>query len=252
MTTPLDPRACAWLRRVARSPHRDALVLRGSVVTRHFCPERPTQDVDHLWIGPAAWDASGARAIVEDVLREPDAHAFGTPSFEIIWGETPFPGLRVAIDGLQIDVGWGDPLVAPPRELVVPDVGAPLAAVTAEVLYGWKVHGLFEFGHGQWRPKDLWDLWLLGRAAAGDDELLRRAIRVSFESRGTSFALTDRFRTPAWGASPSSLRRWKSFARKGTSGASVPALADVIRDVRARLVPLLPEADGLSTPASRS
>lgn len=241
--TALDPRACAWLRRVARSRHRDVLVLRGSIVTRHWCPERPAQDVDHLWLGQRAFDEGAARALVLDVLAEPDAHAFGAPSFEVIWGETPFPGLRVTVDGLQIDLGWGDPLAAPPHELLLPEVGAPLVAVTAEVLYGWKVHGLFEHGHGQWRPKDLWDLWLLGRLRGLDDEVLRRAIRLSFDSRGTSFDRTERFRTnPAWGASLGSRKRWKWLARKGAAGVALPELAAVIGAVRTRLVPLLPAA----------
>jgi hypothetical protein len=40
-----------WLRRVARSPHKDRLVLRGSLLTSAWCPGRPAADVDHLVLG---------------------------------------------------------------------------------------------------------------------------------------------------------------------------------------------------------
>ncbi len=189
-----------------------------------------------------------ARAVALAVLAVPDAHPLGTPTFETIWAETPFPGLRIGVDGLQIDLGWGDPLARPPIALEVE--GASLSAVVPEVLYGWKVHGLFEFGHGQWRPKDLFDLWLLDRSVKLDAAALVDATRVAFTSRGTSFALCDRFRTSAeWGRSRGSARRWAWFARKAPSTAPLPPYTEVVAAVRARLVPLLDRVAPIGPPS---
>jgi hypothetical protein len=81
---PIDPLAIAWLRRVARSAHRDELVLRGSIVTGQLCPDRGAVDVDHVWLSPA-FDAEAARALVRSIVSEDDPTALGEPSFEIIW-----------------------------------------------------------------------------------------------------------------------------------------------------------------------
>lgn len=230
--------ALAWLRRVARSPAADALVLRGSIVTGVHCPERVAVDVDHLWLVDR-FDADAARALVRSILAVPDPTPLGEPTFAIIWGDTPFPGLRATVGELQIDLGWGDPLAAPPVPLTLPGVDAPLAAVTPEVLFGWKTHGLFEFGHGNWLPKDLWDLWLLDRHVALDHAIATEAVRLAFSSRGTSLALADRFLfTTEWGASRGSRQRWRSFSRKKLGTAPLPELADAITAVRARLLPI--------------
>ncbi len=235
---PVDPLALAWLRRVARSPHRDELVLRGSIVTGQLCPDRGAVDVDHLW-RVDAFDAEAARALVRSIAGEDDDVALGEAAFEIIWAETPFPGLRVRFDGLQIDIGWGDPLVEPPLALAIEGVPTPLLAVRAEILFAWKIHGLFEFGHGNWHPKDLFDLYLFDRHVTLDAALLARAPATAFSSRGTSLALADRFLfTTEWGTSRGSRQRWTSFGRKRRGTLPLPPLADVISAVRARLVPI--------------
>jgi hypothetical protein len=37
-------------------------------------------------------------------------------------------------------------------------------------MLAWKVHGLVEFGRGQWRAKDLVDAWLLATRLTHDED----------------------------------------------------------------------------------
>lgn len=68
---------------------------------------------------------------------------------------------RVTNDArFQIDLAVGDPMCVPPRRIAVAGVGDVLACAP-ETLFGWKLHGLCEFGPGRWRAKDLFDLDLL-------------------------------------------------------------------------------------------
>jgi hypothetical protein len=205
-----------WLRRVARSPHRERLVLRGSVLTSAWCPGRRAADVDHLVLGGFVHDQ--ARALVDELLAAPDAAVTfdaATTEHAVIWAETPSPGLRTKVIGrdasgtttlLQIDLGQGDELVHAPVPVSI-DGGPEVLGVTPETMFGWKTDGLFEFGHGSWRAKDLYDLWLIDRHVALAEEAVILAVRAAFAHQGTELSAADRFLfDTSWGASRGSRR----------------------------------------------
>jgi hypothetical protein len=241
--TVLDEVMRGWLRRVAGSPYRDRLVLRGSLLMQAWGAPRVPADVDHLLLGP--YDEAEARRIVDATLARPDdGVAFGAATHDAIWADTPFPGLRSKATGragggealLQVDIGHGDPLAAPPVPIVVQGV-PPLLGVRAETMLAWKAHGLFEFGHGSWRAKDLYDLWFLAEHVPIDDDLASASLRLAFDSRSTSLAAADRFLfTAVWGASRGSRRRWEAFGRR--AALDLPDVLAAIARVRERLLPL--------------
>ncbi|MBX3228272.1 MAG: nucleotidyl transferase AbiEii/AbiGii toxin family protein [Labilithrix sp.] len=246
--TVTPPLAAAWLRRVARSPHADRLVLRGSLLTAQWVPERPAADVDHVLV-PEGTPAD-ARAIVDEVLAEPDDEALPPPVHEVIWAETPWPGHRTKLGDLQIDVGSGDPLAMPATRIRV--AGADVVAVRPEQMFGWKVHGLVELGHGKWKPKDLYDLLLLDRHCPLDDDTLTRAIALAFTSRNYDLALLDRLLyTNEWGRSRGSRRKWLTFQDRWRGPISPPDFETVVTHVRTRLRPLAERAKALCSTRSR-
>jgi hypothetical protein len=217
----------AWLRRAVDVPW----VLRGSIVTAVLCPgARAPNDVDYLAPGDAStFDPAALERTVRaltDVERS-----------EVIWGETLTPGLRVFVAGFQIDIAVGDPMCVPPRRLAIAGVGDVLACAP-ETLFGWKTHGLAEFGRGKWRAKDLYDLDLLWRHVALDRAATRAAIALAFSSRALPLSALDDFRTrPTWGQSFGGNRKWRALRK------AHPQIADdqtVTRDrVRAALDELL-------------
>lgn len=229
--------AHAWLRRVARSRHADRLILRGSLLTSQWVPERPAADVDHVLV-PEGTPAD-ARAIVDEVLALPDHVPLPAPTHEVIWAETPWPGHRTKLGDLQIDVGSGDPLAMPAVPITI--AGITLVAVRPEQMFGWKVHGIVELGHGRWKPKDLLDLWLLDRLTL-ETQALVDAIALAFSSRAYDLALLDRFLySGEWGRSRGSRRKYETF-QKRIAPVPTPDFDVLLRHLRARLTPLVEAA----------
>lgn len=220
---PIDPRRelmHGWLRRLARSPARDRFVLRGSLLTAQWWPERRVDDLDFLDL--VAWDEPALRDLTDQLARAPDPHtAFTDCEHSLIWADSPLPGLRLALAGttpagpatLQIDISPGDPLAAPAEPIEIG--GTRVLAVRPEIMLAWKTHGLFELGpRGKWRPKDLLDLVELSARAPIDQALLVRAVDLAFTSRNTPPGhLRDMVHDLTWGASRGSARKWRRFLR---------------------------------------
>jgi hypothetical protein len=217
-------------------------VLRGSLVLGALCPgARAAQDVDYLAPGP--FDASVAAKEIAAIAALPDPSGATRIALErtaVIFGDSAFPGLRAFFTGestagedvFQVDLGFGDPLSEPGRPIAIAEVG-PTLACTAETLIGWKMHGLVEFGRGRWRPKDLYDAWLLTTRLALDEDASAKALSLAFTSRNCPLATLDDFLTrDSWGLSISTQRRWRKFVRD-TPG--VPSFAEARETVRAWL-----------------
>lgn len=226
-TDPARRRAllAGWLRRAAGEPEVARWVLRGSLVTAALCRDaRPPVDVDYLLAATAdGFDPDAIAARVHAVVARPDPETTLTVTgTEVIFAETRSPGVRVHLggasrhgaDAFQLDLAVGDPMAVPARPVVVAEVGVVLACA-AETLFGWKVHGLVEYGRGVWRAKDLYDADLLWRQAALAPDAACAALRLAFSSRDLALAALDDLRTrPTWGTSRSGARRWRKLARE--------------------------------------
>lgn len=202
----------AFLRRFSASELAARAVVRGSQLTAQWVPGRTANDVDFLMLD-STWTTSSLDAALREVLGTLHARS------EVIWAETESPGirLRVGFTGdahpLQIDFGWGDPLAAPPRPVTVE--GVPLLGVAPEVMFGWKVHGLVEFGRGRWLAKTLADIVLINRHVKLDPALTRAAIELAFSSRRLPIsALDELFDDPSWGQSRGSRNKWKTLKKR--------------------------------------
>jgi Nucleotidyl transferase AbiEii toxin, Type IV TA system len=212
-----------WLRRARGGP---PWVARGSIVTAALCPgARPPADVDYLVPGDgASFDAAALEREVRAIAAVPDEIPLEIERAEVIWAETATPGLRAharagtrtgtgtAGARFQIDLAVGDPMCVPPRVITVDGVGEVLACAP-ETLFGWKLHGLCEFGPGRWRAKDLFDLDLLWRHAGLEPAATRAAVELAFGSRALPLAALDDFRTrDSWGRSRGGVRKWRALA----------------------------------------
>ena len=218
------------LRRWARSTQSAAFVLRGGVLTQHYvgAERRPTRDLDFLGLFPR--DPSDTHDRREEILRgeEPDGVILrlDTLAGEVIWRETAFPGLRYRLDAevsgealpLQIDVGFGDPLVPPAVRIVIPPRGP---AAPPELLVAWKLVGLLELGAKRWQAKDLYDLHLLTAHCQLDPAALTEGIRVALETHGNSPAeLRALLDDPAWWGSAAARAKWEKF--RGAVACDIP------------------------------
>jgi hypothetical protein len=236
------------LRRVARLPAAEGFVLRGGLLTRALVGAklRSTRDLDFVGDFPFDVDEVAHRfaPVVTDAVD--DGIRFDPNRFTArgIWMNTSFPGVRLDLwadpgttaQAVSVDIGFGDPLVPAAVWLdyptLLPEAPVRLRVCRPETLLAWKMHGLAEMGTG-WRPKDLADLWLIGNHVPLESAALPPAIEAAFVSRGCrtedAVGLFDR---PHW-ATKTARVRWD--ACKG----SLPALAEVVANVRRQLAPAL-------------
>jgi len=242
----------AVLHRLARSSEVSTLILRGGLMMRRWSGTvpRPVEDLDFLAAFPFDRHASVER--MERLLRDDagDGFTFGALRSEVIWEETEFPGVRIHVETrlpgvesafeLRIDLGFGDPMDPPPSWIDYESSDAAPARVLAcrpETLLAWKVHGLFERGKGRFRPKDLFDTYLLTRHAPLEAELLPHALRLAFATRGDSLDVMERLISGEFGRSPWSLEKWARYRASEPEGRP-EQLADVVTAVAQSLRPI--------------
>ena len=243
----------ALLRRVSYSAYADVFVLRGGMLTRIWVPDgmRVPQDVDFVGLYP--FDVEKSQQCLHAALANPDMDdgvAFDLDSLQAkaIWEETEFPGVRLTVGAIagehdyhvQIDIGFGDPLVPPAQWLYYPSLleGLPvkLQACRPETLVGWKLHGLVEFGAKRWRAKDLYDLMLLTNYTVLDASSLLDAIDVAFSSRETPLEeVLAMLSSPASWNNSRNRSKWKKF-RSSNPLPSIPDdLSECVTVVSERL-----------------
>ncbi len=231
----------AVLELLADASCRDSYYLRGSLLTRLWvgADRRLAQDIDLL----ATYDSDPERTQSELTAALSKTPAFDPqPRFEKTWEESDFPGLRMTLttsgrqEAVQIDVGYGDPVVAEHPEIQLGG-GRQLRAVAPEVMFGWKLHGLYE-SDGWWRAKDLADLWLMQAHVSLSSETLRRAISEAFSSRRTPLWKLRRLLACEMGRSSGSRRKWRALLRTGAVREVPAKLATVIEDLAAFLGPI--------------
>lgn len=158
--------------------------------------------------------------------------------------DTPFPGVRLQLEAslgdysttLQIDVGFGDPIVPSAQWITYPTLitAEPIKvlAVRPETMAGWKLHGLVERGTTQWRPKDLYDLMLFAMVIPLDETLLPDAIAIAFSSRDTNPQdLQQWLDNPAWWQLGKNRRRWRWYLRKAPTQLTPEDYSSVVATV---------------------
>lgn len=203
----------AFLRRLGASSLAPVAVLRGSALTAAWVPGRVAKDLDFVLDGEWTVDAltDAARALI--ALPDPVAV---TAVYEPIWQETPWPGLRLTLNGaLQIDLAFAEPVGFPPEPVVYR--GFRLRAVGPEMMLAWKIHSLVERGpRGRWHAKTLADLVLIDRHVKVDPARVKTCVDVAFGARKMvpAQALDGFLNDPTWGLSRGSRNKWKSYGKK--------------------------------------
>ena len=174
-----------FLARLAASPQREHVVLKGGALLAAFDLRRPTRDID-LQAHDLANDAQTVLALVRSVATLPgdDGLVFdaAAASASIIRDDDEYAGVRVSLVAhlatveihLHIDVNVGDPIVPEPQVIELPRVlgepvvlrGYPIVMVHAE-----KIITAVSRGTANTRWRDFGDVYsLAGRHdVAGDD-----------------------------------------------------------------------------------
>ena len=188
-----------FLYRLAQTPHRTDLLLKGALLLRAWgIPSaRPTMDIDMT--SPRDIPVSSLLSIVRDCIAVPvnDGLVFHLDSIrtEPIEKGTDFQGTRILFRGnlgnarvfLQIDVGQQDAVSPDPIWIELPallDFPPPkLLAYTPYNTIGEKFHGMVTLGEANSRMKDYFDICVLARNLTFHGDVLLATILATFKKR---------------------------------------------------------------------
>ena len=237
------------LYRLAVSSHGPRFVLKGAALFTLWTgrAHRATRDLDLLGFGDGS--EAALRRVFEEVLRAEvpdDGVVFAVDSLEVgpIREDQAYGGVRLALVAniltakvhLQIDVGFGDAITPSPKLVDFPallDFPAPrLRVYPRETVIAEKVEAMVQLGMANSRMKDFFDVVVLSQAFDFEGDLLVRAIRATFERRGTTLpeglpiALT-----PSFADDVIKRTQWSAFLRKANATVGVGDLAAVVVSV---------------------
>lgn len=220
-----------FLYRLGHSPYRDQFVLKGALMfTVWETPvPRPTRDVDLLGRMDNAIPhvTAGIRDICERSVEEDGLRfAADTVVGERIVEAADYAGVRVRFAAflgaaripMQIDVGFGDPVVPGPSLIRLPtilDFPAPeLQGYSRESAIAEKVQIMVRLGEINSRMKDFFDVWLLATRTNFQGEILSSAIEATFRQRGTAVPPAPTAFSDAFARDPDRQVQWEAFLRR--------------------------------------
>jgi predicted nucleotidyltransferase component of viral defense system len=239
-----------FLHRLSISQHASSFVLKGATLFTLWTgrAHRATRDLDLLGFGEPS--EARLRTVFEDVLSmavDDDGVRFDVGSLDLgpIREDQDYGGVRItlraeiagAVVRIQIDVGFGDAITPGPELVEFPallDFASPkLRAYPRPTVVAEKVEAMVKLGIANSRMKDFFDIVVMARTFTFDGDELARAIRATFERRGTALpaglpvALTDEFAADA-----TKRAQWAGFVRKAGSGTDLGNLSEVVREAR--------------------
>ena len=244
-----------FLFRLSVSPHADKLVLKGGLMLTAWraSSTRPTKDIDFL--ATMANDVESVVGVVKDICAQdvaPDGLVFDVGSVEgrVIKEDADYEGVRVTFLGhlqrarvnMQIDMGFGDVVVPGADVLEYPtilDHDAPrVRGYSRETTVAEKFEAMVKLGQINSRIRDFFDIWLLSRQFDFEGTVLARAIRETFDNRGTAINPNPVALTVEFAADPVKMRQWVGFLDKSRIDFAPPTLQDVVEAIAGFIHPV--------------
>lgn len=216
------------LYRLTRTEHAERFVLKGAMLLTTWLeiPLRATRDIDFLGFGEPS--PEGMLQVFREVLAvdADDGVAFDIDALKVdrIREEVAYGGLRLQTSAtidkakvkVTIDIGFGDATEPGIQEMDYPallDFPAPrLRAYARETVIAEKFQAMVDLGRANTRLKDFYDIWVLSRRFAFDDDRVARAMAATFARRGTQLPTEppDAL-TPAFSGDPEKRAQWRAF-----------------------------------------
>ena len=244
------------LYRLSVSEYQERFILKGALLFAYWtgAPHRPTRDMDLLGYGDP--DIAVLERVFRDLCAvevQPDGLVFQPDSVkgERIKDEEKYEGVRLHMTALlekariplQIDVGFGDRVVPEPEEIDFPtllDFPTPhVKSYTRDSMVAEKFEAMVKLGMVNTRMKDFFDLWTVSQEFAFDGPTLSRAIKATFETRGTAvpnkppLPLSSEFYDDR-----EKNAQWKAFLNKAKLNVQGKSLSEIAEALRGFLAPV--------------
>lgn len=220
-----------FLYRLSRSSYAEKFILKGSLMLMVWkVPDfRSTMDIDML--GKVKNSPDAVIAVVRDVCLqevEPDGIVFDPQSVrgQVITEEADYEGVRVYFRGsldnaritIQLDVGFGDVVIPPPKLMTYPTIfGLPAPKIrgySKESMIAEKFEAMVRRGIVNSRMKDFCDIRLLSRSFDFDGKIISDAIVKTFTTRHTAIPHDPVAFTEAFSHDKTKQSQWRAFIRK--------------------------------------
>src|SRR4030043_1447655 len=221
-----------FLYRVSISSFRSAFILKGALLFLIYeIPFlRPTKDVDFL-VRSKSKDLVTIKEMIQDIARTDVADGVTfipeSISLENIMEDADYEGIRIKINGsldkarktLQIDIAFGDVLVAGPVEMEFPvlldDQLVPrLKVYSKESTIAEKFQSLVKLNILTSRMKDIYDILFLASHQPFGMHLLHKAIVKTFNRRGTPIEDRKSIFTREFKSSKEKQAQWTAFLKR--------------------------------------
>ncbi len=221
-----------FLYRLSITPYRRHLILKGALLFLAYDMSllRPTRDIDFLGTATSN-DLDEMRGIVAEIARinlDDGVHfKYASVAVERIKEDADYEGVRVKLEArltaakklLQLDIGFGDVLVAGPVEMDFPvlleDQPAPnLLVYSRESAIAEKFEALVSLNLLSSRMKDIYDILYLAERETFSLSILREAITATFARRLTRIG--DRYLvfSTEFTANKDKDAQWNAFLRR--------------------------------------
>ena len=245
-----------FLYRMGRSPYRDQFVLKGALMFSVWqsLVTRSTRDIDLLGhMGNTVEEvATAIRAICQEPAPE-DGLQFDADNIvgERIIEAADYAGVRVRFTAylgraripMQIDVGFGDPLVPGPSLVSLPAMlNLPRPEVqgySRESAIAEKFQVMVYLGEINSRMKDFYDIWLLATEFPFDGLVLAQAIRETFDWRQTTLSTDLVAFSDAFAQSPEKQVQWKAFVDRHRLRVAPDTLHEAVQVLVSFLLPIV-------------
>ncbi|WP_133140698.1 nucleotidyl transferase AbiEii/AbiGii toxin family protein [Legionella genomosp. 1] len=220
------------LYRIGESEYSKQFLLKGALLFNlwYDMPHRPTKDIDLLGFGDN--DLAYIKQTFSTICRisADDGISFLSElvTVDTIKKDGGYTGARVELFGelakakikIQIDIGYGDAVTPEPVDAHYPvllsDLPAPkIRTYPIYTVIAEKLHAIALLGMANSRLKDYLDLYVLLNNEQLDNQVLAKAIHVTFTRRGMTLpealpiGLTDEFAND-----PTRESMWRAFLRK--------------------------------------
>lgn len=245
-----------FIYRLSQSSHRDRFVLKGALMLAAWDTQitRPTRDIDVL--GHMDNDIDAVSAIVREVCTQKvddDGIVFDPKSVQgdPIAEEAEYTGVRVRFKGrlgtarigMQIDVGFGDPVVPAPitqrYPVILEGFVHPLIhGYTRESMIAEKFHTMVLRGMLNSRMRDIFDVWSLARQFEFEGAVLSEAIRETFSRRDLEVPARPLVMSEEFVANDVKATQWRAFVMKSRLVDLHADLATVIEVLKQFLGPV--------------
>ena len=192
-----------FLERVALSPYRDNLILKGGALIASMVglANRSTMDIDTTIINMTLSEEA-VLSMVEEICAIPlsDNMTFEIKSVRPIMDEADYPGIRVLMEAsldrirtpMKIDFSTDDVItpkeISYPVKLLFEDRTISLLAYNLETILAEKMQTVIARGVANTRMRDFYDIFTLGGSYADliDAKVLQDAFHATSIKRGTA------------------------------------------------------------------